>query len=162
MATETTNKSKRRENILLILVALVGVAGLLVLQFARKSPSAGLDDKSQVQISGTQAEDPNAGKPIQKVPGNLVRENEQPEALKPFLFEMTNFAKGATYELDPGDGSGRKAFADGILKHTYYKHGAFEVTLYALYEGQEVKLQTVTKRVAPAAKKEEVAPAIDF
>lgn len=147
MEQTTKPAGKNREIILLALVALIGVAGLLALQFGRKGPAS--DERSMVQ-SGAQK---NAGPetvsaPIQKITGELVTRNEEyPEVGQPFIFRMTNFAQGATYELDPGDGSGRRAFTDGALKYVYQKTGEFQVTLYARFEGQEVKLQTIKKEV---------------
>ena len=127
---ETTKTSgKNREVILLILVALIGAAGLLALQFARKNPAPRSDERSMVQTGAQNAEPEAVSAPIQKITGNLVtRDEEYPE-------------------LDMGDGSGRKTFTDGELKYVYKKTGEFQVTLYARYEGQEAKLQTITKRV---------------
>ena len=157
---EKTNKTpgKNREVILLVVVALIGAAGLLALQFARKSPASRTDERSMVQ-SGAQknnnAETTSA--PIQKIPGNLVsRDEEYPEVGQPFVFRMTNFSQGAVYELDPGDGSGRKVFNNGKLNYTYSRTGEYPVSLYAKYEGQEVKLQTITKKVVVPPKPEKV------
>ena len=146
---ETTKTSgKNREVILLILVALIGAAGLLALQFARKTPAPRSDERSMVQTGAQNAGPEAVSAPIQKITGNLVtRDEEYPEVGQPFVFRMTNFAQGATYELEMGDGSGRKTFTDGELKYVYKKTGEFQVTLYARYEGQEAKLQTITKRV---------------
>lgn len=167
MTTEQTNKAsgKNREVILLVVIALIGAAGLVVLQLARKTPATRTDERSMVQ-SGTQKNGGAAVKsaPIQHIPGNLVtRDEEYPEVGQPFLFRMTNFALGAVYELDPGDGKGRRTFSQGALKHTYDKTGQYQVSLYAKYEGQEVKLQTVTKKVVvpPKTERVEISPLID-
>lgn len=149
MEQTTKTTGKNREVILLVLVALIGTAGLLALQFARKTPASRSDERSMVQTGAQNNAAPEAvSAPIQKITGNLVtRDEEYPEVGQPFVFRMTNFAQGATYELDMGDGSGRKTFTDGALKYVYQKTGEFQVTLYARYEGQEAKLQTITKRV---------------
>lgn len=148
MEQTTKPAGKNREVILLVLVALIGVAGLLALQFGRKNTDSRSDERSMVQ-SGAQNTTPEAvSAPIQKITGELVTRNEEyPEVGQPFVFRMTNFAQGATYELDPGDGSGRRAFTDGELKYVYQKTGEFQVSLYARFEGQEVKLQTIKKEV---------------
>lgn len=148
---EKTDKpaGKNREVIVLILVALIGAAGLLALQFARKTPSARSDERSMVQ-SGAQnpGETIANSSPIQKITGDLVtRDEEHPEVGRPFKFRMTNFAQGAQYELDLGDGSSRRTFQDGELEYVYQKSGEFHITLYAKFEGQEVKLRTITKEV---------------
>lgn len=165
MEQTTKTPGKNREIILLIVVALIGAIGLLVLQFARKTPASRNDERSLVQ-SGAQNE-ANASAvsaPIQRIPGNLIsRDEEYPEVGQPFVFRMANFSQGATYELDMGDGSGRKAFTNGSLRYTYQRSGEFQVTLYAKFEGQEAKLQTVTKKVVVSRKPErvEVVPIID-
>ena len=118
---ENTNKQtgKNREKILLIAIALVGAAGLLTLQFARKTPATRTDERSMVQAQ--QKNEPVAvSAPVQKIPGDLIeRTAEYPEEGQPFVFEMKNFAQGAIYELDHGDGKGRRRFVDGKLTHTY-------------------------------------------
>lgn len=164
---EKTNRpaGKNREIILLVIVALIGAVGLLVLQLARKTPASRSDERSMVQSGAKKgsAEEANSA-PLQKIPGNLISRNEEyPEVGQPFVFRMANFSQGAVYELDPGDGSGRKPFQDGRLKHSYQRTGEFQVSLYAKFEGQEVKLQTVTKRVVvpPKPQNEVVTPVID-
>ncbi len=161
----TKPTGKNREVILLVAVALIGASGLLVLQLARTSPETHTDERSMVQ-SGAQkpvATGANSA-PIQKIPGNLVvRDEEYPEVGQPFEFRMTNFSQGAIYELDPGDGSPRQVFQNGLLKYTYKKKGEFQITLYAKYEGDEVKLQTIKKgvKVPPKPEKVEISPFID-
>lgn len=148
--TEQTTKpaGKNREVILLALVALIGVAGLLALQFGRKNTNSRSDERSMVQSGAQNTPSEAVSAPIQKITGELVTRNEEyPEVGQPFVFRMTNFAQGATYELDPGDGSGRRAFTDGELKYVYQKTGEYQVSLYARFEGQEVKLQTIKKEV---------------
>ncbi len=157
-------KSSNRETAILIVVAVLGLAGLGALQVARNAQRR-TNERVLLQTGSTQGTTavvaPDAPK-LQKIPGNLLRVNEQPEAGRPFLFEMANFAKGATYELDLGDGN-RKAFGEnGVLRHTYRKPGAYQVTLWAKYEDQEEMVQTVTKQVAQAVQNEEIAPIIDY
>ncbi|MEZ4918640.1 MAG: PKD domain-containing protein [Saprospiraceae bacterium] len=145
------------------LVALFGLAGILVLQFTQQEPPENPSERALVQGAGQQEaqqseEDATA---IQRIPGNLIRENEQPEAGRPFIFELGNFSQGAEYSLDLGDGK-RKTFKDGKLHHTYYNPGTYEVTLYARYEGQELALQKVVKQVANTVTDSEITPIIDF
>lgn len=165
MEQPTKTFGKNREVILLVLVALIGAAGLLALQFARKTPSSHTDERSLVQSGAqTKAADGAASAPIQTIPGNLIsRDEEYPEVGQPFVFRMANFSQGAVYELDMGDCSGRRHFTNGELRYTYQRSGEFQVTLYAKYEGQEVKLQTVTKKVVVSRKPErvEVVPIIE-
>jgi hypothetical protein len=163
-ASPTPPQNRRRETILLILVAVFGASGLLVLQLTKKDPVTRSEDRSMVQSILNNTNTPaGSGDAIQKIPGNLIRENEQPEAGRPFLFEMANFSQGAVYELELGDGA-RKAFDNkGKLQHTYAKPGAYNVSLYAKYEGEEVKLQTVQKVVAQTVQVEKkITPVIDF
>ncbi len=156
---------QKREVILLAVIAIAGAVGLLFLQFARKTPATRTDERSMVQ-SGAQKNKATAAlsAPIQTITGDLVmRDEEYPEVGQPFTFRMTNFAQGAVYELDPGDGSGRRAFQDGALQYIYSRSGDFQISLWAKFEGQEVKLKTITKRVKvpPRPEKVEIAPFID-
>ena len=153
--------SMTRETILLVAVAIFGVVGLVALQVARKSP-VNTVDKTLIQAEGQQEnQSANAQKAIQSVPGELIRTSEDPESGKPFKFKMTKFAQGAVYELGFQDGT-RKKFVNGLVSHTFHKSGDIYVTLYARFEGQEVKLDTLHKVVAKAARIDEVAPAIDY
>ncbi|MBK8557335.1 MAG: hypothetical protein IPL65_16915 [Lewinellaceae bacterium] len=156
-------RKNKREGLLLILVALFGIGGIAVLQFTKKTPVQRSDERSLVQAPGNNANlaDPATAAPLQKIPGNLIRVNEQPEAGRPFRFNLANFSQGAVYELETGDGH-RKKFVNGILEHTYARPGPYVVTLHAQYDGQEVVLQSVTKQVAQAVEKPAVAPAVDF
>ncbi|TNE58703.1 MAG: hypothetical protein EP344_09765 [Bacteroidetes bacterium] len=164
---EDTNKKsgKNREMILLIVVAVIGAIGLIALQLARKTPAGLADERSMVQSGAQKTGNAEAkSAPIQRIPGNLVtRDEEYPEVGQPFVFRMTNFSQGAVYELDPGDGSARQVFKDGKLRYTYRKTGEYAISLYAKYEGQEVKLQTIKKRVQVPPKPEqvEIAPFIE-
>ncbi|MBL7797733.1 MAG: hypothetical protein JNJ90_14655 [Saprospiraceae bacterium] len=155
---------QKREVILLVVIAVAGAVGLLILQFARKTPASRTDERSMVQSGAQKSNAAALSAPIQTITGDLVvRDEEYPEVGQPFTFRMTNFAQGATYELDPGDGSGRRAFQDGTLQYTYSRSGDFQITLWAKYERQEVKLKTITKRVKvpPRPEKVEIAPFID-
>jgi hypothetical protein len=156
---------QKREIILLAIIAIVGAVGLLILQFARKTPTSRSDERSMVQSGAQKNMDPGKlSAPIQTVTGDLVvRDEEYPEVGQPFVFRMTNFSQGATYELDPGDGSPRQAFQNGTLKYTYARTGDFQISLWAKYERQEVKLKTINKtvKVPPRPEKAEIAPFID-
>lgn len=157
-----TGKGIARETVLLIGVAAVGLIGLLVLQFARKDASQP-KEKSLVQAeSQQQSTDAQTSAPLQRIPGELLRTSEYPEAGKPFKFYMIKSSTGPKYELDFGDGSARKPFVDGVVSHTFKKHGPCMVTLYASYEGQEVRLDTLRKVVARVKIDAPVAPIIDY
>ena len=157
-----TGKGIARETVLLIGVASVGLIGLLVLQFARKDASQP-KEKSLVQAeSQQQSTDAQTSAPLQRIPGELLRTSEYPEAGKPFKFYMIKSSTGPKYELDFGDGSARKPFVDGVVSHTFKKHGPCMVTLYASYEGQEVRLDTLRKVVARVKIDAPVAPIIDY
>ncbi len=158
------NKSSNRETSILIVVAVLGLLGLGALQVARNAQRR-TNERVLLQTGTAQgtapAAAPDAPK-LQKIPGNLLRVNEQPEAGRPFLFEMDNVAKGAVYELDLGDGNRKTFDANGVLRHTYRKPGAYQVTLWAKYEDQVEQVQTITKQVAQAVQEEVVAPIIDY
>lgn len=157
-----TGKGAMRETALLIGVAAVGLIGLLVLQFARKD-AAPPKEKSMVQAeSQQQSTDAQTAAPLQRIPGELLRTSEYPEAGKPFKFYMIKSSTGPSYQLDFGDGSPRKTFVNGAVSHTFKKHGPCMVTLYASYEGQEVRLDTLQKVVARVKTEAPVAPIVDF
>jgi hypothetical protein len=153
---------KNRETILLIVVALFGIGGLAVLQLSRKNNNKNAE-RALVQAENPQGNaDPQAAAPIEKIPGELLRTSLYPEAGQPFRFLMSKYSQGATYELDMGDGSPRKAFVNGTVEHTFKKAGPCCVTLYARYENQVVQLDTMCKRVANRKKEEVVAPIVDY
>lgn len=144
-------QQKQKEALVLGAVVLIGVIGLLALQLMRRSTTATTNERAVVQAPATQSGATTDGQPqstIQTIPGNLLDWNKQPEKDKPFTYRLGDFQPGAVYSLDPGDGSPRKVFDNGQLVHTYHGWGDFHVTLYASYQGQEVKLQTVTKNIA--------------
>ena len=163
MANEgKTAKGKKRETTLLIIVAAVGVIGLLALQLSRKDPISRSGDKSLVQAENQNTTaDPQASAPIQKIPGELLRTNHYPEAGQPFKFYMIKYSQGPVYELDFGDGSPRKPFVNGVVEHTFTKQKKCFVTLYARYEGEEIVLDTLSKIIAHKKHVEEIAPIID-
>ncbi len=164
MATETKQpgKKKNRETILLILVAVVGLAGLAALQLAKKSNSRS-DQKSLLQAEGQQNKvDPQASAPIQRIPGELLRTSEYPEAGRPFKFFMSKSSQGPEYALDMGDGSPRKVFKKGYVTHTFKKSGPCVVTLFATYEGQQVQLDTMRKIVARVKMDAPQGPVVDY
>jgi hypothetical protein len=155
-------KKNNRETILLILVAVVGLAGLAALQFAKKGRSRS-DQKSLLKAEGQQNDiDAQATAPIQRIPGELLRTSEYPEAGRPFKFFMSKSSQGPEYALDLGDGSPRKVFKDGYVVHTFKKSGPCVVTLYASYEGQVVQLDTMRKVVARVKMDAPVGPVVDF
>ena len=163
MSTESkTGKGIQRETVLLIALAVVGLVGLAALQFARKN-AAKPKEKSLIQAEMQQkSTDAQTSAPLQRIPGELLRTSEYPEAGKPFKFYMIKSSNGPKYELDFGDGSPRKTFKDGSVTHTFKNHGPCMVTLYATYEGEEVRLDTLQKVVARVKIDAPVAPIIDY
>ncbi|HOY08374.1 MAG TPA: hypothetical protein PLO67_23360 [Saprospiraceae bacterium] len=163
MSTESkTGKGIQRETILLIGMAVIGLAGLVALQLARKDATQP-KEKSLVQAENQQhSSDAQTSAPLQRIPGELLRTSEYPEAGKPFKFYMIKSSNGPKYELDFGDGSARKSFVNGVVSHTFRQHGPCMVTLYATYEGEEVRLDTLQKIVARVKIDAPVAPIIDY
>lgn len=160
--TNTPKKSKNRETILLIVVAVVGLAGLAVLQFAKKGSNSN-DQRSLLQAEGKQNQaDAQAAAPIQRIPGELLRTSEYPEAGRPFKFYMSKSSQGPEYSLDFGDGSPRKVFKDGYVTYIFKKPGPCTVTLFAAYDGQVVQLDTMRKVVAKEKIVAPVGPAVDY
>jgi hypothetical protein len=155
----------KRETILLVLLIVIGTAGLVVLQLAQRSPVRN-EERTMVQSAAQKNEAPSAlSAPIQRITGDIVnRDEEYPEVGQPFTFRLTNCSKGAVFELDPGDGSPRQVFRDGRLRYTYKKAGNYQISLWAKYEGEEVKLKTITKKVKvpPAVRREQVGEVVDF
>jgi len=156
--TPTKTAGIKRETILLAAVALIGVAGLVVLQTSRNRPENSNDQKSLLRSANNAAETPVANQSsVQHISGNLLHINDDSEVGKPYVFHMTNHAQGAVYELDPGDGSGRRPFdANGGVRHTYRKSGDYTVTLYARFEGEEAVLQVIRHGVGQPIDKSEL------
>jgi hypothetical protein len=156
--------TKNRETTLLIIVALFGLTGLLALLLSRREPAARAAEKSLVQAENQDnSADAQASMRIQKIPGELLRSSEYPEAGQPFRFYMLKYSQGPVYELDFGDGSPRKTFVNGSVQHTFRKSGPCLVTLYARYEGEEVLLDTLRHRVVSNKKlDDDLAPIIDL
>ena len=87
-----------------------------------------------------------------------------PEAGIPFTFLLFEYTPGAIYELDPGDGTRRVFNNDRPLPkipYTYERAGSYQVTLYARYEGQLLRLQTAAVVVANKANVPVTPPVID-
>ena len=146
-------KGLNRETILLVAVAVFGLAGLAVLQFAQKGPSDS-DDKAIVQTENQQiSTDAQTAAPFQKITGKLLHTNKLPEAGQPFKFFLVESTTGPTYELDLGDGKARRPFVNGEVECIFPEQKTFPVTLYARYEGQEVVLQRIDKLVLAHKKK---------
>jgi hypothetical protein len=146
-------KGLNRETILLIVVAVFGLAGLAVLQFAQKGPSES-DDKALVQTENQQVStDAQTAAPFQKITGKLVDTDKLPEAGQPFKFFLIESTTGPVYELDLGDGKPRRPFVHGVVDCSFPEQKTFSVTLYARYEGQEVMLQRIDKLVLAHKKK---------
>ena len=148
MNENTTNR--RKEGLILAIVAIIGISGLVLLQMARRSKSGNADQKTVIQNQDQAGNNPNgqAQSNIQQVPVNLLRVNEQPEMNKPFIYELADYSQGGVYQLDPGDGSPRQSFTAGKLSYTYRRPGAFQVSIYALDGASEYKMLTVKKEVA--------------
>lgn len=163
MTTPSGNSaSKKRETILLIAVAVVGLGGLAALQFMGGG-NGNSGQKTLLQAEGHQNQvDAQAAAPIQRIPGELLRTSEYPEAGRPFRFYMSKSSQGPEYSLDMGDGSPRKVFKDGIVMHTFKHPGPCVVTLFAAYEGQVVQLDTMRKVVAKEKIVAPIGPAIDY
>jgi hypothetical protein len=155
-------KNKNRETILLIAVAIVGLAGLAVLQFANKTKVTSTQ-QSLLQAEGQQKQiDAQATSSIQRIPGELLRTSEYPEAGRPFKFYMSKSSQGPEYSLDFGDGSPRKIFKNGYVTHTFKRPGSCKVTLFAAYEGQQIQLDTMFKTVANVKVDAPIGPVVDY
>ncbi len=159
---EPGSPKKNRETLLLILLAVIGGVGLIVVQFGRKNATGGSENRALVQAKGAEGQaDPQATQPIQRIPGNLLHEYEKPEQDRPYRVVMENFGQGAVYELDYGEGV-RKTFKSKELLFTFRKTGPHVLTLYAKYEGQEVQLDTLFRRVSPRPKIAPIGPIVDY
>lgn len=149
MGKVTNPFGSKREMFLLLALVVIGMTGLVALQLAQRTPNNRSDERAMVQSAAQKNEAPAPlSTPIQRITGDLVnRDEEYPEVGQPFTFRLTNYSQGATFELDPGDGSPRQVFQEGKLRYTYKKAGNYQISLWAKYEGEEVKLKTITKKV---------------
>ncbi len=151
---------------MLLTIIAIGIAGLVGLQLAQRTPSARTDERTMVQSAAQKNEAPAPlASPIQRITGDLVnRDEEYPEVGQPFTFQLTNYSQGAIFELDPGDGSPRQVFKDGRLRYTYKKAGNYQISLWARFEGEEVKLKTISKKVVvpPATNSVKVGTLMDL
>lgn len=159
----TKSKGANRETILLVVVAVFGLAGLAVLQFAQKGP-ADAEEKALVQAENQQVStDGQTSAKFQKITGKLLATDKLPEAGQPFKFFLIESTTGPTYELDLGDGKARRPFANGVVECIFPEQKSFPVTLYARYEGQEVMLQRIDQLVlAHKKKKNPLSDAVDY
>lgn len=149
----TKSKGKHRETILLVVVAVFGLAGLAVLQFAQKGPSDA-QDKALVQAESQQvSSDAQTSAKFQTITGKVLDTDKLPEAGQPFKFFLIESTNGPIYELDLGDGKPRRPFVNGEVDCIFPQQKSFPVTLYARYEGQEVVLQRINQLVLGHKKK---------
>jgi cytoskeletal protein RodZ len=143
----TKTKGRNRETILLVVVAVFGVAGLIALQMAQKG-SSGRENKALVQSESQQiSTDSQTSEKYQKITGKLLATDKLPEAGQPFKFFLTESTNGPVYELDLGDGKPRRPFVNGEVNCIFPEQKSFPVTLYATYEGQEIVLQRIDQLV---------------
>ena len=146
-------KGMNRETILLVVVAVFGLAGLAVLQFAQKGPSEA-EEKALVQTEAQQVStDAQTSEKFRKITGKIMDTDKLPEAGQPFKFYLIESTTGPTYELDLGDGKPRRPFVNGEVNCIFPNQKSFPVTLYARYEGQEVILQRINQLVLAHKKK---------
>lgn len=154
---------KSRETIILAVIALIGLGGLLALQFGRPA-LLGRNERSIVQRDDqTSAADPAETEAIERIKlTRLLRVDKQPEVNQSFEFQLEQFAQGATYILDAGDQTSLKTFENGVIRHMYKRPGRHVLTLFAEYRGERVEIDTMVKYVAQEIKREAVAPIIDY
>jgi hypothetical protein len=155
-----------KETILLGGAALIGLAGLAVLQFGSKAPNRNAEDRVMIQAeTKAEAADAEAAARVQKVTGQLYRHQGKyrPEEGKPTQFRLEKFSPGAVYEIQFSNGERRPFDSQGYVRYTFKRQGSHSVRLYALYEGQEVVLDSMSFVVAaPKPKMERVGSAVDF
>ena len=152
---ENKPKGKNRETVLLIAIAVFGLAGLAALQLARKRPAARTEDRAVVQTQNENTAEAQAAAKYQTVTGKLMHPNiKWIEVGQPFTFYMDQPVQGAVYELDLGDGSPRKVFQNNQVQHVFQKNiKRCQITLYAKYNGEEVALDSFSKSVQKKAEK---------
>lgn len=146
--------NKRKDAIILALVAVLGLGGLFALQVARNRQALTSDERTVVQNADEEARRKTGQQSaIQAVSANLLRINDQPEIDIPFLYELTDFSPGGVYQLDPGDGAPRQTFINGKLFYTYHQPGTFNISIYAIDGANEYKILSVPKQVANLTEK---------
>lgn len=152
---ENRPKGKNRETVLLIAIAVFGLAGLAALQLARKRPAARTEDRAVVQTQNENTAEAQAAAKYQTVTGELMHPNiEWIEVGQPFTFYMDQPVQGAVYELDLGDGSPRKVFQNNQVQHVFQRNiKDCQIILYAKYNGEEVALDSFSKSVQKKAEK---------
>jgi len=160
---ENKPKGKNRETVLLIAVAVFGLAGLVALQWGRKRPAIRTENRAVVQAQNENTAEAQAAATYQTITGDLMHTSVyRLEIGQPFDFQMTKPVQGAIYELDMGDGTPRKPFKGGVVHYIYekpIKHCV--VTLYAKYNGEEVALDTLNKEISPRIKKSTLSKIVD-
>ncbi|MFN4079550.1 MAG: hypothetical protein ACK4NS_01515 [Saprospiraceae bacterium] len=158
-AAESIGKRKK-ETILLLVVAALGLIGLLALQFTEGDLS-GESNRALVR-AGAEAPKLAETAPRLRIRGSLIKTDENPEADKPFHFKMTDFAQGAAYELDLGDGTRKRFDEKGVIRHVYHRKGPFTVRLFAEFEGEVMALDSTVKVVGGRPERIEIIDGIDF
>ncbi|MFN0035820.1 MAG: hypothetical protein ACKVUS_12190 [Saprospiraceae bacterium] len=155
-------KGINRETLLLVAVAVFGLAGLAVLQFAQKGPSDS-EEKALVQTESQQVStDAQTSEKFQKITGRLFQPDKPPEAGQPFKFTLLDSSIGPVYELDMGDGGPRRLFVDGAVECIIPKQKNLTVRLFARYEGQEVELDHNTWVLGHKKKTNPAANVVDY
>jgi hypothetical protein len=163
-----SDRSKRKESIVLLAVAAMGIFGLLALQLFRQYKGADAEtDKSVVQTTAANANLPAEAKgttELQELPTKLVVPDRYPHQNEQFTYRIANFSPGIVYELDLGDGNRKPFDAQGALTHTYRKPGDHKLTLYAIYKGRNVLLDQLPTMVVgnQSQKAKEADVPIDF
>lgn len=152
---QPVQKKKNRETILLAIVAVVGLAGIVALQLARRRPAARIAERAVVQAQNESTADGQAAAKYQRVTGRLMhRDIKWIEVGQPFAFYMDQPVQGAVYELDLGDGSPRKTFKDNKVQHVFSQNiKRCQIVLFAKYNGEEVALDTLVYPVQKRAEK---------
>jgi hypothetical protein len=158
----TKGKSINRETLLLLLLAGFGLAGLAFLQFGQKGPSES-ETRALVQAQEQQVStDAQTAAKFQKITGRLLKTDKPPEAGQAFEFQLIESMVGPDYELDMGDGQGRRPFVNGVVKCMIPRQKEITVTLYARYEGQEALLDRQHIVLHHVKKKNPLGDAVDY
>ena len=154
------DSKRKKETILLLVVAGLGLIGLLALQFIEGD--SGSDANRALVRAGAEGPKQAETAPKFRIRGSLIKTDENPEADKPFHFQMTDFAQGATYELDLGDGTRKRFDEKGVIRHVYHRQGPFTVRLFAEFEGETMALDSTVKVVGRRPEHIEIIDGIDF